>query len=165
MVEFISANITLVLISGIIIIFGLAGYGLKLTLDVKKQEQALKHAKNEKLSYLFESIETIASATLQQQCSVSEATVRLFNLIAMVEQSSDVIRNSMFDSLSNLYVAIKDHPYGKARKNASKLLLAKLDAEREQLESEFETAILKELELVKEISSRQFAALNSVQDR
>lgn len=161
MADFIGANLTVAILLASIIILGLAAYGLKLTQEVKKQEQAIKRAKDEKLRYLFESIETIASATLQQQCSVSEATVRLYNLIAMVEQSTDVIQNEMFNSLGNLYIAIKDHPYGQARKTVSKLLLAKLDAEREQLESEFESAILKELQQVKDIAGLQFKILKA----
>ena len=143
--NWIAENTTLLLSLGGLIIIGLAAYAGKLLLALKKQTETHEKIQSSRLKSIGTSITTICDATLQQQCSVSEATIRIVTLM----QLHPALKGKFDEELSQMqafYNKIEHHPILENRKQTPKKVLHKLDAEREELEAQFESSILEELD-------------------
>ena len=148
MLTFIEDNILWLGLLALAIIIGLAVYALQLVIKLKKQSDTISSINNERATNIVESIKTICDATIQQQCSISEASVRLVALL----QLHPSISGKYDDQLSNMinfYNKIQHHPILENRQNTPKKIIRKLDLEREELESQYENKILTELEWLK----------------
>ena len=66
---------------GLLIIAGLGVYAGKLVFQLQQQNARQKDAREKRLVVMFESIHTIARAMQQQQCNVSEGTIRICRLL------------------------------------------------------------------------------------
>ena len=75
---------------GLLIIAGLGVYAGKLVFQLQQQNARQKDAREKRLVVMFESIHTIARAMQQQQCNVSEGTIRICRLLrALPEEARD----------------------------------------------------------------------------
>lgn len=129
----------------LLIIVVLGYYALSLMLKVKKQEQAKSNAINDRADNINQSIKTICDATLQQQCSISEATVRVISLLEV----HPILAGKYDEKLpktNQFFKDIEHHPILANRKKTPKHVVRKLDLEREDLEAKYESKILAELE-------------------
>ena len=94
---------------------------------------------------IIQSIQTIAKAVEQQQCNLSEASIRLYHLLEALPLIDKPDFSEKFSGLYTLYDAVKDLPTHQARKEQGKLETYKQDLQREELEAELESQILKEV--------------------
>ena len=135
------------LLAGIIIVT-LVAYAVKILVAVKQQSNAKNAVIKERVDNINLSIKTICEATIQQQCSISEATIRIITLLQVHPTLA-----GQFDSglthMNAFYRDIEHHPILENRKSTPKNVLRKLDDEREDLEAQYESKILKELEWLK----------------
>ena len=146
---FIIENIIWFIALACLIVAGLGFYALTLLLKLKKQETAKSNIIKERADNINQSIKTICEATLQQQCSISEATVRVITLLQV-----HPILTGRFDAelkqTNQFYTDIEHHPILENRKKTPKKVVRKLDLEREELEAKYESKILQELKWLKE---------------
>jgi len=149
MTDFITHNLWILVIIAIAIVAALASYAVVLLQRLKKQTKNIQNIQDDRLLSMKTSITTICDATLQQQCSVSEATVRIVNLIQLHTRLTAQFKDRLPKS-HEFYQKIEHHPILDNRKQTPKNVLRKLDAEREELESLYESDILKELQWLKE---------------
>ena len=132
-----------------IIIFALGAYAVTILLAVKKQSDAKKAVIQGRVDSINQSIKTICEATIQQQCSISEATIRIITLLQVHPTLAGQF-DSDLSHMNSFYQDIEHHPILENRKTTPKNILRKLDDEREDLEAQYESKILKELEWLKE---------------
>lgn len=127
------------------ILLGLAGYAGRLVHKVHQQNKRVEEVKKAREKDITESLDVIARATLQQQCGISEAVIRIRGLLDALG-IPDLNFQQLLPQSEQFYLKIQHHPILSARKKLNKLQLLKLDSEREELEAEWEQAVLKELE-------------------
>lgn len=132
------------------IILGLAVYAgwllAKLRQQTKMQEKAMKAAIEQRNRKIIESVDVIAMATLQQQCDLSEAAIRLYMIMDHLQGEKRVEFPTRFPALYELYDVVKDMPRGDARKQIEKRDRMRFDMERMKAESRLQQAIHTELE-------------------
>jgi hypothetical protein len=141
---FLLENVLWFAIAGAIVIVALGIYAGLLLGKLKKQNDAKNSVLNERVKNINLSINTICDATAQQQCSISEATVRIVTLLQVHPLLAGKY-DEQLPQMNNFYKAIEHHPILENRKNTPKKVLHKLDQEREDLEAQYETQILSEL--------------------
>ncbi len=127
--------LTVLLVTGFLIIAGLAAYAAKLLLQLREQtrrQQQLKQQKAEQAKAKKESIlvdvRYIAAAMLDDRCELSEGVVRiarLFEVIALTEQV-----NTRFPTLYQHFEIIREHPIMERRKALPKRERMRLDMRR-----------------------------------
>ncbi|BDX04487.1 DUF2489 domain-containing protein [Planctobacterium marinum] len=127
------------------IILSLAGYAGHLVYKLHQQKVRVKSVNAARLKDITESLDVIARATLQQQCGISEAVIRIRGLLDALSVQ-ELNFQQLLPHSAQFYLKIQHHPILSARKKLNKLQLLKLDAEREELEAQWEQRILKELE-------------------
>lgn len=146
---FIIENIIWFVVLAVLIVSGLGYYAASLLYKVRQQEQARNDVINERAENINQSIKTICEATLQQQCSISEAAVRIITLL----QVHPTLSGKHDDNLKHTKQFFKDiehHPILENRKNTAKKVVRKLDLEREELEAKCESKILAELQWLRD---------------
>lgn len=105
----------------------------KLVADMTKNEQ-------ERLSFVSESLRTIALAFVQNQVEASEACIRLRMLIDRYE----FIRNEDYPYIFSMYEKIKHFKTHETRNAMSKTDRFEEDKSRFKIEQEFEAALIDE---------------------
>jgi hypothetical protein len=142
---------TLLAAVSVVIILGLAFYAGILISRIKmhseqneqrqKQLQAEQQQRNAKIC---ESIRIIARATVQKQCNLSEAAIRLTILLEtlLVDKAIDI--ESEYPALSELFAKVKNMPTHELRKKVAIKELKELDKQRLLFETELEERIIKE---------------------
>lgn len=133
------------LICSLVTIAGLAFYAGSLLFKLKTQNHNRQQKTQIRISNISESIQTIAKATDQKQCDLSEACIRICHLLEALPVLDKPDFSQQYSSLYQLFDAIKDLPTHEARKEQSKLVTRKQDRQREELESKLETNIRKEI--------------------
>ncbi|MDA7746375.1 DUF2489 domain-containing protein [Psychromonas sp.] len=139
----------------VVVIIALAFYAGFLLNKIKTQktqalkaEQAQAEAKQQKIqdrnNNIVESIRFIAKATMQKQCNVSEAAIRLTVLLEtlQLEQPIDIAGN--YPALTAMFEKVKDMPTHDERKSRPVKEIKILDVRRELFEAEMEEEIIKE---------------------
>lgn len=154
-------HLTLFIVVATLVVLPLAFYAGTLLFKLKNQNDEQKAAAQKRNIYLLTSIETIAAATVQQQCSVSEAVVRIFNLNQMLSESLIIRLTDMYPASLELYDAIKDHPILEERSKLPNKERMKLDLIREEKESLLETKILAEMAALKTESESMIKSLST----
>lgn len=117
--------------------------------DKEKQKNELIARYNEKQADLKESLRIISLAAIQEQCEISEACLRMANLIPLydkIKQGQEV--QAVFD----LYEAIKDLKYLEDRKNLNINERFAEDDIRYAAEEKFKDEVLKACEKIYEIT-------------
>lgn len=133
-----------ILFCALLIIAGLAFYAGSLLFKIKNQNKLRANKTQQRIENITESIQTIAKAVEQQQCNLSEASIRLYHLLEALPLTDKPDFSTKFPGLYTLYNAIKDLPTHQARKEQAKRETHKQDLQREALETELESQILKE---------------------
>lgn len=139
-------------ILGALVISGLAFYAGKLLfqLNAQNQERDAKLAKrNERAT---ESIRVIALAMQQEQCDLSEGSIRISVLLDHIVHKQPQDYRTRYPAIHDLYDRIKHMPTHDARKELGKKEVAKLDMQRWKHEAELKEAIETELPSLTEIT-------------
>lgn len=143
-----SSVILLATVGGAVII-GLASYAGYLLLQLKKQrELQQKHQKlaiDKRNANIFESVDTICLATIQGQCELSEAAIRLYNIMDYVQGESRVDFDQSYPALSELFHVVKDMPRGEARQGMNKQQRMRDNLTRHKAEGRLEAVIIEEV--------------------
>ena len=97
-------NVTLLAIAGGAIILGLASYAGYLLLKLKKQKELqLQHQKlaiEKRNANIFESVHVLCLAGIQEQCDLSEISIRLYNIMDYVQGEERVDFEKEFKIIS-----------------------------------------------------------------
>ncbi|MDT0594803.1 DUF2489 domain-containing protein [Glaciecola petra] len=149
--------VVLLFVGGLIIV-GLGVYAGRLIYMVKNQNTQQRHVRNRRIESMQSSIQTIAFAMQQQQCDLSEGVIRICRLLESLPLDPLPDYREHFPSTHALFDKVKNYPTHEARNALSKKERRSQDKEREQFESEYESAILKETEQL-----RIFEALETKQ--
>lgn len=135
---------------GATIILALAIYAgwllAKLQRQNQLQKQQMQAALTQRNTKIVESVDIIALATLQQQCELSEAAIRLYMIMDHLQGEMRVEFPTRFPALFALYDVVKDMPRGQARKGIAKQERMQLDLIRMKEEARLEPQIFSELE-------------------
>lgn len=144
-------GLTLILaIAGGVIILGLSLYAGMLLAKLKRQNELqakmMQEALDKRNAKIVESVDVIAAATLQEQCDLSEAAIRLFMIMDHLQGEMRIDFPTRYPALFELYEAVKDTPRGEARKALAKKERMRFDLQRMKDEARLEQAIRVELE-------------------
>lgn len=149
-------NINLILLTAAtVVIISLAIYAGMLINKIKVQkrhalslEQAQQQAVQQKIqdrnNNIVESIRFIARATMQKQCNLSEAAIRLTVLLETLQLSDSIDLAKSYPALTAMFDKVKDMPTHNERKNRPVKEIKILDMKREIFEAEMEAAIVEE---------------------
>lgn len=137
---------------GCAIILALAIYAgwllAKLHHQTKTQKMAMQDAIEQRNVKIIESVDVIALATLQEQCDLSEAAIRLYMIMTHLQGDKEINFSERFPALYELFDTVKDMPRGCARKKLPKPERMRHDMERIKAESRLEQTINNELETI-----------------
>ncbi|PSV59631.1 DUF2489 domain-containing protein [Photobacterium profundum] len=139
------------------IIVALAIYAGYLLFKVYQQHQhhkaflkraALQQAEQIKTrnTNIMDSVFIIADAGKQEQCDMSEVTIRLYKLMEVLQAEQHIDFASKFPAMFELYHVVKDMPRGDARNMIQKKERMKLDLERMKAEARLQDTIKLELD-------------------
>lgn len=121
---------------------------LKADKEIKKNELIEKY--NERQSDLKESLRIISLATIQEQCEISEACLRMANLIPVYDKID--IKDKEVQPVFNLYEAIRDLKYLEQRTNLNINERFAEDDIRYAAEEKYKDEVLKACEKIYEIT-------------
>ncbi len=131
---------------GVLIVAGLAFYLGQLLSQLQKQQQQQQQAlaeqqrkQAEHQQYLLDSIVLIGQATLEEQCELSEAGLRIWVLLENLQP--ELAQACRFPGLFAMYDCVKEMPTHDARKALDKKELRRLDHIRQQTEIDLATSI------------------------
>lgn len=135
----------------VLIVAGLAFYLGTLLFRLKQQQQQQQQAlqaqqqkQAEHQQYLLDSILLIGKATLEQQCELSEAALRIWVLLENMQ--ADLASAERWPGLFAMYDCVKTMPTHEARKNTDKKEIRRLDHIRQQREIELKSAIEQDIQ-------------------
>jgi hypothetical protein len=137
-------QITIVLLATLILAC-LSFYAVKLVLKVIAQGRVRESNRKQRVDKISISIRTIAMALEQQQCNLSEGSIRLFHLLEGLPVVDKPVFSGLYPGLYSLYEQVKDLPTHEARKTLTKAQVKQQDINREELETKFESKILVEV--------------------
>lgn len=140
-----------------LIIAMLASYAAYLWLKVYQQhkrhqafllraEQQQVEGIKQRNANIMESVMIIAEAGKQDQCDMSEITIRLYKLMEVLQGDQHVDFAAQYPAMYALYDVVKDMPRGDARKSLAKKERMTLDLQRMKTEARLLDAIKAELE-------------------
>jgi hypothetical protein len=146
-------SIALVLI-GVTIILALGIYAGRMLFLLKAQKNQQQTLREERITSMQSSIQTIAFAMQQQQCELSEGVIRICRLLeAMpIEPHPDYVK--AFPATHKLFDLVKAYPTHEARKQFTKQAIRKQDKERQEFESQLESQIIKETDALRNLEVR-----------
>jgi hypothetical protein len=125
----------------------------KKVLRMEQQQAEFKEQKiQERNNNIIESIRFIAKATMQKQCNVSEAAIRLTVLLETLQVAKPIDITGTYPALSAMFEKVKDMPTHEERKNHPVKEIKIMDMKREVFEAEMEEAIIKESAQLAEFS-------------
>ncbi|NOH81561.1 DUF2489 domain-containing protein [Vibrio sp. RE86] len=143
-------NVTLLAIAGGAIILGLASYAGYLLLKLKKQKelqlQQQKLAIEKRNANIFESVNILCLAGIQEQCDLSEVSIRLYNIMDYVQGEDRVDFDKEFPATSELFHIVKEMARGEDRQQLEKKERMKQNLERHKAEARLQDAIVEELQ-------------------
>ncbi|MEP1448382.1 MAG: DUF2489 domain-containing protein [Gilvibacter sp.] len=139
----------LLLLVALIIIAILAFYAGSLLFKLKLQQQIREQKTQKRIENICQSIQTIAKAMEQQQCNLSEGSIRLYHLLEALPIKDKPNFEQQFPILYSLYDQVKALPTHEDRKAQSSIEIKRQDTHREELEAKLETQILNEVSILK----------------
>lgn len=135
---------------GVLIVCVLAFYlgSLLSQLQKQKHKQALALAEQQRKQaehqqYLLDSIVLIGQATLEDQCELSEAGLRIWVLLENLQP--ELAQACRYPGLFAMYDCVKDMPTHEARKALEKKELRRLDHIRQQTEIQLADSIKQDI--------------------
>lgn len=138
----------LMLLSALTIVAVLAFYAGSLLFKLKQQNRLREQKTQQRVDNICESIQTIAKALEQQQCNLSEGSIRLYHLLEALPIMKKPDFSRQFPSLYSLYDQVKTLPTHKARKSQSKIETRRQDTQREELEAQLESQVMMEVSIL-----------------
>ena len=127
----------------------LAFYAGSLLFKLRTQQQLRNKKIQKRIDNIVQSIQTIAKALEQQQCNLSEGCIRLFHLLEALPVKNKPNFSEQFTGLYSLYEQVKKLPTHEFRKAQTKKETQQQDLQREELEAQLETQILKDVTILK----------------
>jgi hypothetical protein len=140
---------TVFLLVAVAVVAALAFYTGSLLFKVRAQQQLRDQKIQKRIDNISESIQTIAKALDQQQCNLSEGCIRLFHLLEALPVKDRPDFSLQFSGLYSLYHKVKDLPTHEIRKYQTKAETKQQDLQREELEAQLESQILKDVAVLK----------------
>jgi hypothetical protein len=134
---------------GALIIIGLSIYAGRLLFLLQMQKNRHQQARDKRIESMTTSIQTIAFAMHQQQCDLSEGVIRICRLLEAMPLDPLPDYQNHYPAVHALFDKVKNYPTHEQRNALSKKERRAQDKEREQFESEAESAILLEAEKLK----------------
>lgn len=141
--------LTVVLSLSILIVAALAYYAGRLLFLLRQQTKKQNQIRSKRIDNIVQSIQTIAAATEQQQCDLSEASIRICRLLAALPIKNIPDFSIPYPSLHELYKRVEEMPTHEIRAALTRADRQHQDKVRQQHESELETDILKEVTRLK----------------
>lgn len=141
-------NIVFLLIA-LSIIAGLGFYAGSLLFKLRTQQQLRKQKTHNRINSISQSIQTIAKALEQQQCNLSEGSIRLFHLLEALPVKDKPDFSQKFTGVYSLYDQVKELPTHETRKLQTKRETKQQDLQREELEAQMASQILKDVSVLK----------------
>lgn len=118
----------------------------KVFLERAKLQQAEKiHERN---TNIMDSVFIIAEAGKQDQCDMSEVSIRLYKLMEVLQDDRQVNFASQYPAMNELYQVVKDMPRGESRKTLQKKERMELDLRRMKAEARLLNDIKCELDVI-----------------
>ncbi|WP_299019989.1 DUF2489 domain-containing protein [uncultured Photobacterium sp.] len=108
---------------------------------------------NERNANIMDSVFIIAEAGKQDQCDMSEISIRLYKLMEVLQAEKHVDFASQYPAMNELYHVVKDMPRGDKRKTLHKKERMKLDLQRMKAEARLLNAIKRELDTILELKA------------
>jgi hypothetical protein len=134
------------------VVAGLVFYAGSLIFKLRMQQKLRDQKTQQRIDNISQSIQTIAKALEQQQCNLSEGCIRLFHLLEALPLKDKPDFSKKFTGLYTLYAHVQDLPTHDDRKAQSKKEIKHQDLQREELEAQMETQILKDVSVLKKFS-------------
>lgn len=142
-------------IIALIVTVALAVYAGKLFLLLRVQKKQQLEQQQKHIAYLDESILTISRAMHEEQCELSEGSLRLWVLLEN-RYPADITQNmTEYPGIYQMYSVVKDMPTHKARQQQDKKLTRQQDKIRLQAEIDLRTLISKDIERLIHLFSKQ----------
>ena len=132
---------TLLLILAIAIIGTLATYAVSLHWRLHKRTRQHEQVVAAQNARLLESIDAIARAMRQEQCPLSEGSIRIAVLLDHMVMQPETDFSKHYPAIHEMYGKIKHMPTHEARKQHPREEIERMDEEREALEESMAEAI------------------------
>lgn len=145
MYEFLEQNQIVFFISLGLVTFGLAVYLGMLVKSLYAQKEQMnehEHKLQETAEYYKESILIISKSTIQGQCEVSEACIRIKKLL---EFFPEIEHLEQFSVIQKMYNELKSFAYLQERKELTRQEVFKQDNARFQVEEKYQDKFVKSL--------------------
>ena len=143
---------TLLILCALSIICGLSFYAGRLLFKLSEQQKKATSVRNARIHSIIDSIQLIAKAMEQQQCNLSEGSIRIVKLLEALPVSNPPDYGEHYPVLFKLFEHVADLPTHEARKALSRKERDAQDEAREELEAQLEADILKEVSKLKVFS-------------
>lgn len=140
---------SLLICAALLIIAVLAYYAGKMLFLLNQQKKKSANNKQQRIERILESLQTISKAVEQQQCNLSEASIRLYHLHESLPVENKADYATTYPGLYELYMRVSDLPTHEARQQLSRQALRLQDTAREESEAELESQILHEVAKLK----------------
>lgn len=140
----------------VIVLAAYAGYLLfKLYQQNRRHKAFLARAEllqaekvKERNANIMDSVFIIAEAGKQEQCDMSEISIRLYKLMEVLQAEQSVDFAAEYPAMNELYHVVKDMPRGEARKLLEKKERMKQDLVRMKAEARLLDDIKRELDVI-----------------
>jgi hypothetical protein len=142
-------NVTLLVMAGGVIIFGLALYAGYLLVQLQKQKrlqekhQAFAIAKRN--ANIFENVTTLCMVGIQGQCDLSEISIRIYCILDYVQGEQRINLDEAYPAIAELYHIVKNMPRGEKRIELMKQERMEQNLIRMKAESRLSESIIEEL--------------------
>jgi hypothetical protein len=133
----------------LVLVISLACYAGRLLLLLSRQTKRQQQARHARIDSIRQSIQTIAAATEQGQCNISEASIRICRLLAAIPAKEIQNYSAVFPALHELQARIADIATHDSRNLLSKSERKQQDFVRQQHETELHDRILLEVKTLK----------------
>lgn len=147
----------ILIILAVVIVTALASYATYLLLQLRKKQQNIAVAQQEKLDaakakkqQILTDIRYIAQAMLEERCEVSEGVVRIARLFDLISLT-DLVKPK-YPALFAHYDVIANHPIMEERKKLKKQERMKLDLARMKSENQHQLTIFEEAKQLSQFS-------------
>lgn len=142
--------IWLVIVGGVVVA-GLAFYAGQLLFMLRRQKQQAELVRQERIDNIITSIQVIALAMQQQQCNLSEGSIRICNLLLALPLRDPPDFTDQYPSTFALFDHVKHLPTHDARKALSREERDQQDQKREAQEAKLQAAIQREAEKLRQL--------------
>ncbi|SHO55521.1 DUF2489 domain-containing protein [Vibrio quintilis] len=147
-------NLTVLIVTGVIIILVLAAYAGYLLLKLKKQKALIAQhqalAVEKRNANIFDNVNTLCMVGIQGQCDLSELSIRIYCIMDYVQGERRVDFDKAYPAISELYHIVKDMARGEERQALPKQERMKQNLSRMKAEERLNEAVIRELHQLRE---------------